>query len=57
MEFIFNWQVWFCNMALWVLVYLFNLKGIKSMMYLVNFSIPLSMLFVFFIHLFGVTLG
>ena len=53
----FNWQVWFGVLAVWVLVYIFNSRGVHSMKYVVYVSFPLSLVFIFILLLFGVTLG
>ena len=53
----FNLELWFCMIAIWVIVLILNSNGVHSMKWIYYFSVPLSLVFLFVMLLFGIILG
>ena len=53
----FNWHVWFAMMTIWVLMFVFTCRGVKSIEMLVGFTYPYSLLFMMVLLLKAITLG
>ena len=53
----FSWQVYFCTIAIWSFCMVLNWKGVTSMRFIYYFSVPLSVVFLVSMLLFGILLG
>ena len=53
----FNWQVWVAMLIVWAVIFLSNRRSVDTLKYVIYFVFPLSLIAIFVLVLFGITLG